>query len=202
MLIGLTGGVATGKTRVSDWFAERGWATICTDRVVHELYEPGQPLPPELAREFGADILTPEGRVDRQRLGGKVFGNETALKRLNAMVHPRVREVWQERTSASLKTGRSVMVVVPLLYEAGYAKDFEQVWVVACSAGIQEQRLRQRGLDPAKIAERLAAQWPLQKKIDLADIVIWNNGDWRLTEEQLESILKPIGAVAAESRTG
>jgi dephospho-CoA kinase len=194
MLIGLTGGVATGKSRVSDWFAGHGWFVICTDRVVHELYEPGQPLPAELAREFGADILTAEGRIDRQRLGGKVFGNSKALKQLNAMVHPRVREVWQERASAPLKSGTPVMVVVPLLYEAGYEKDFEQVWVVACSAATQKQRLGERGIALNEIDKRLSAQWLLQKKIDLADRMIWNDADWARTEEQLESILESLSA--------
>ncbi|MDD2706688.1 MAG: dephospho-CoA kinase [Verrucomicrobiae bacterium] len=185
MLIGLTGGMATGKSKVGDWFAQRGWAVICSDRIVHELYEPGQPLPARIAECFGAGVLTTEGRVDRRRLGEKVFGDEEGLKRLNAMVHPEVQKVWRLRSREALGRGQSVMVVIPLLYEAGVEKEFEQVWVAACSAAEQKRRLLARGLDEKMISTRLAAQWGLQKKIDLASRVVWNDAGWDLTEKQL-----------------
>ena len=189
MLIGLTGGPASGKSRVGQWFADRGWAVICSDRIVHELYEPGQPLPAELAREFGTDILTPEGGVDRRRLGRMVFEDESRLKKLNSMAHPRVRARWKQQAAESAQQGCPTLVVIPLLYETGAEGEFQQVWVVACSAAEQKKRLRDRGFDETQIARRLSAQWHLQKKIDLARFVIWNDGEWSLTEEQLKEVV-------------
>ena len=191
MLIGLTGGLASGKSRVGKWFADHGWIVICSDQIVHDLYEPGQPLPAELAREFGPEILTAEGRVDRQRLGEIVFQDESRIKKLNALVHQRVRIEWKRRAAEAVHEERSTMVVIPLLYETGAEIEFKQVWVVACSAAEQRKRLHERGVDETQIARRLVAQWPLQKKIDLAHFVIWNDGDWALTEEQLKNCFIP-----------
>ena len=192
MLIGLTGGLASGKSRVGQWFADHGWVVICSDQIVHDLYEPGQPMPAELAREFGPEILTSEGRVDRQHLGEIVFQDESRLKRLNALVHQHVRVRWKQQATESVRQGQPTLVVIPLLYETGAESEFQQVWVVACSATEQIKRLHDRGFDETQITCRLAAQWLLQKKMDLAHVVIWNEGDWALTEEQLQEAMTKI----------
>lgn len=188
MLFCLTGGFATGKSRVATWFAARGWVVVCCDQIVHQLYESGQSLSQEIAREFGSDVLTTDGKVNRTRLGEIVFHDQAALQQLHTLVHPRVREIWKHQAIEAVRKGNKTLVVIPLAYETGVVQEFQQVWVVACSKEIQENRLYQRGLDKDQVTCRIAAQWPLQKKIDLADRVIWNNGLWSLTEEQLERI--------------
>lgn len=198
-LVCLTGGIATGKTRVADWFAAGGWRVICTDAITHQLYEPGQPLTGALAREFSARILDGDGRVNRGALAEIVFRDADALRRLNALVHPRVRETWQARAIEGRRDGKRTMVVIPLAYEADVVREFDQVWVVACSRGKQEHRLRERRLTDEQIARRIASQWPLQKKIDLADIVIWNEGAWSITEEQLNGIFPRADGLPQEA---
>jgi dephospho-CoA kinase len=162
---------------------------ICTDQIVHELYRPGQPLPNEIARILGDRMLTSDGGVNRAALAKTVFSDATALQRLNALVHPVVREAWNKRAALSLEKALRTMVVIPLAYETQATGEFQQTWVVACSHSEQRNRLRQRGMDDAQIEQRFAAQWPLQKKLDLADVVVWNNGPWHLTEQQLEQVL-------------
>lgn len=185
-LICLTGGMATGKSQVAEWFETKSWVVICTDKIAHRLYEPDQDLPRQIAREFGNDVVSAEGRVDRQKLGEIVFCDPLALKRLNALVHPKVRSEWKSRAAETVRSGRRTLVIIPLAYETDAVQEFQQTWVVACSRDEQIARLRQRGLNPVQIEKRLSSQWPLQKKIDRADLVIWNNGSWSLTEEQLK----------------
>lgn len=189
-LICLTGGVATGKTRVSQWFGSRGWSVLCTDEIVHELYQPENPLPSELADAFGEEILARNGGVDRSILAKIVFNDPAALARLNALVHPRVQEIWQARLDAASGSKAHFMCVIPLAYEAGVTNGFQQVWVVACSTPEQKRRMVARGIAESQLDRRLAAQWPQQKKMDLADRVIWNDGPWAVTEQQLEKMLK------------
>ncbi len=188
-LICLTGGIATGKTSVASWFAARNWAVICTDEIVHRLYEPDQDLPREIAHEFGPTVITPEGRVNRSELAKIVFKEKGTLQRLMGLVHPKVRAVWKKQAAEAVYCGKKTMIIIPLAYETQIEKEFQQVWVVACSDQEQKNRLYQRGLNEAQIKQRLSSQWPLQKKMDLADLVIWNNGPWSLTEEQLGKIL-------------
>lgn len=187
-LVCLTGGIGTGKTRVQQALAARGWATICTDDIVHRFYEKDQPLPQEIAQLFGPSVLTPEGGVDRKALGKRVFGDPMALQQLNQLVHPKVRAQWKALAAESFRAGKKTIVVIPLAFETQVEKEFSQIWVVACSPMEQKERLRKRGYDDVEIEKRLATQWPLQKKIDLADFIIWNNGPWSVTEEQLKNL--------------
>ncbi len=189
VLVCLTGGIATGKSRVANWFTGKGWNILCADEIVHHLYEPGQELPKEIAREFGPSVLTAEGGIDRSSLGKIVFQDESALKRLMGLVHPRVRKVWKKAAAESICNEKKTIVVIPLVYETQTENEFDQIWVVACSAKTQQTRLYQRGFNEIEIERRLKVQWPLQRKIDFADRVIWNNDSWPLTEEQLARLL-------------
>lgn len=184
----LTGGIATGKSRLGQWFSEREWEVICTDEIVHGLYGPGQPMAAEVAREFGPGVLAGDGSVNRTRLGEIVFADPGKLQRLNALVHPAVREAWCDRAGCATAGGRPTMVVIPLAYEVGVQDEFEQVWVVACSARTQEERLAARGLDREAAAKRVAAQFPVQSKVDRADRVVWNDGPWELAAAQCERL--------------
>lgn len=180
----LTGGIASGKSRVARWFQEHGWTVICSDEIVHALYRAGQPVAAAVQKEFGETVRAADGSVDRARLGRIVFDDETKRQRLNALVHPAVREVWRARAQRAAADGHAVMAVIPLAYEAGVASEFDQVWVVACAPRTQEARLGERGLDRAEVAKRLRAQIPLQEKVDRADRVIWNDGPWERAIEQ------------------
>jgi len=184
----LTGGPATGKSRVANWLQARRWRVVCSDEIVHQFYEPGQAMASRIGREFGSEMLTAGGRVNRLKLGELVFRDTTARERLNALVHPAVRGEWRRRMKKSLAGGRRVVVVIPLAYETGVVSEFGQTWVVACSKAEQMARLRGRGFGPEQIETRLASQWPLQKKMDLADVVLWNDGAWKLTTGQLRSL--------------
>jgi dephospho-CoA kinase len=188
-LICLTGGVATGKTRVGDWFESHGWTVVCTDKIVHELYEPGQKLPPLIEKEFGPKVLTQKGRVDRKILADIVFNDAKALLRLNEIVHPSVRDEWKKQAEISRSKGKSAMVMIPLAYETNVTAQFDQTWVVACNMSEQKKRLAERGISFTQVEQRIAAQMALQKKIDLADIVIWNNDSWNITESQLSHLI-------------
>jgi dephospho-CoA kinase len=182
----LTGGIATGKSRVGDWLSKNGWKVICTDEIVHQLYQPGQPLVKEIIREFGVGVESSSGGINRKALGEIVFRETSARNRLNALVHPCVRREWKRLARISIEAKNPTMVVIPLAYETGVDKEFSEVWVVACTEARQMERLQSRGLDEASARRRISAQWPLQKKIDLADRVLWNQNSWELTEEQLQ----------------
>lgn len=189
----LTGGIATGKSRVGQWFFEQGWEVICADEIVHELYRSGQAVAASVGREFGPGVLAGDGSVNRSRLGEIVFSDPAKLRRLNALVHSVVHEAWSLRAECVTAEGRPAMVVIPLAYEVGIQGEFDHVWVVACSARSQEKRLAARGLDCGAVAKRVAAQLPLQSKVDCADGVIWNDGPWELTEAQCACLDRASG---------
>jgi dephospho-CoA kinase len=184
----LTGGIATGKTRVSSSFEELGWKSICTDEIVHRLYRPGGKLPQKIADEFGRSVLDAAGGVNRKALAEIVFSEPESLKRLNSIVHPEVREIWRSELARKTQEGFSSIVVIPLAFETEVTKEFNETWVVACSRAQQRARLSARGLQDAEIDQRLAAQLPLQFKIDRAHRVIWNDSTWVRTEEQIKLI--------------
>jgi dephospho-CoA kinase len=187
-LVCLTGGIASGKSRVAGWFAGRGWEVVCADEIVHGMYRPGHAVAASVGKEFGPGVLAADGSVDRSRLGELVFADPAKRARLEALVHPAVREAWKARAGGAAASGRAAMVVIPLAYEVGASSEFERVWVVACSARTQEARLADRGLGRAAAAKRLGAQLPLQAKVDRADRVIWNDGPWERTVEQAERL--------------
>lgn len=188
LLVCLTGGIATGKSRVEQFLANQGWVTICTDRLVHELYGTDVALVEEIVKHFGPSVRAADGGINRSELALKVFSDASSLQQLNALVHPKVRLQWQQRSLESIKKGKRTLVVIPLAYETQLEREFKETWVVACSAQEQKIRMEQRGLSALEIEQRLGSQWPLQKKIDLADRVIWNNGSWDVTQEQLQRI--------------
>jgi dephospho-CoA kinase len=199
-LICLTGGIATGKSKVGSWFASAGWDVICTDEIVHELYKSGGPLPGKIAQEFGPNSIKEDGDVNRKVLSEIVFNNPQALARLNEIVHPLVRQRWKEGVDSSIAAGRRVLVIIPLAYEVNVTQEFQQTWVVACSASEQLQRLQKRGISFTQAKQRIASQMPLQRKIDLADIVVWNNDSWTTTERQLKFLLNPLNEQLCDQR--
>ena len=183
LVIGLTGGIGTGKTAVASILRDLGAEIIGADEVAHEAYEPGTSGWRAVVDEFGETVLTPGGEVDRRRLGAIVFQDKEKLERLNAIVHPRTRELIEQRIR-QLKTGDTdvVVVEVPLLVEAikrdsKWASIADEVWVIAADEDRVIERTRGRSqLDDRAIKARIRSQTSQAERLALADAVIDNNG--------------------------
>lgn len=186
--LGLTGGPGCGKSAASDLFAARGFAIIDTDALAREVVEPGLPAWSRIREQFGPGFFDPAGNLIREKLAAFVFDNPEALARLNAIVHPKVRALWTSRADQFRHAGRSVIVVIPLLFELHLEKAFDRTLCVGCSAAAQRERLRCRGWDEAMIRGRLGAQWPLGEKCRLADHVLWNDGSLDVLGRQVRAL--------------
>ncbi|MEC0248992.1 dephospho-CoA kinase [Paenibacillus chitinolyticus] len=189
MNIGLTGGIACGKSTVSAMLVRRGAILIDADRIAREVVEPGSPVLAQVAAHFGQDMLLPDGSLHRKRLGETVFGNEEARKALEDLLHPSIRALMKERMAAAERDfpDKLVVVDVPLLYESGLQSMFSSVMVVYVPRETQLRRLMERdGLNAEQAESRLAAQWPIERKKELADICIDNSGTLEQTERLVE----------------
>ncbi|MBN1558552.1 MAG: dephospho-CoA kinase [Lentisphaerae bacterium] len=189
--IGVTGGIACGKSLVGRILDEAGVPVLEADHVAHGLMAPGRAVYRAVVDAFGTDILDGAGHIDRGVLGRRVFGEAAARKRLEALVHPAVIRAWRTWLDAQGGTAAAA-VIVPLLFEAGAADDWSAVICVAASRATQAARLRERGLDGEAARRRMAAQMPLDEKIELSDYVIVNDGDINRVRRQTERILEHI----------
>jgi len=189
MNIGLTGGIACGKSTVSAMLVRRGAFLIDADRIAREVVEPGSPVLAQVAAHFGQDMLLPDGSLHRKKLGETVFGNEEARKALEDLLHPSIRALMKERMAAAEREfpDKLVVVDVPLLYESGLQSMFSSVMVVYVPRDVQLRRLMERdGLNAEQAESRLAAQWPIERKKELADSCIDNSGTLEQTEQLVE----------------
>ncbi len=188
-LIGLTGGAGSGKSTVAAMFRELGAAVVDADEATHAVYEPGSLGADLIEREFGPEYVR-DGRVDRTRLGELVFHDAGARQRLNAVVHPLVREWMAARTAEALIHGATVVVQdVPLLFENGLQSLYSAVVLVYMPERIQLQRLvEERGLDEERAKAIIAAQMPIDAKLDRAQHVIDNSGSREETRQQVEKV--------------
>ncbi len=182
-VIGLTGGIGMGKSEVSRLLGELGAEVIEADKVAHEAYEPGTPGWREVVEAFGEGVLDADGRIDRKRLGGIVFDDEEARERLNAIVHPIVRRLLEERIAKLELEGTSAVVIeVPLLVEAikqqsRWTRMLDEIWVVTAPENDAVARVRARsGLDEKAIRARIGSQATDRERIEFADAVIDNGG--------------------------
>ncbi len=176
---GLTGGIASGKTLVANFFRELGAEIIDADGIARVVVEPGQDGLARVTARFGINLLTPRGRLDRNRLAAIVFSDRTRLEELNSLLHPLVAEQIHARIGHLRESGFDgvVIVDVPLLFECGWQAFFDYTIVVYCDLDMQRLRLMQRsGCDCAQADGRINAQMPLQKKKNAADFVIDNQG--------------------------
>lgn len=197
-IYGLTGGVGMGKTTVAKLIEEQGVPVVDSDVLAREVVAPGQPALVEIASQFGDEFMDAEGGLDREKMARLVFGNEPERKRLEAIIHPRVRDRWREQVAVWRAQKITVgVVVIPLLFEVGVEDEFDRVLCVACTVNTQHERLCQRGWDEAQIAARIAAQMDIAEKMELADHVLWNEGGIELLRDQIIRILscpiKPDG---------
>jgi dephospho-CoA kinase len=192
-LIGLTGGAGSGKSTVSDMLSELGAVVLDADEAAHAVYEPGSPGFDAVVREFG-DQYVRDGRIDRTRLGELVFRDETARHRLNAIVHPLVREWMAARTAeAALRDTEVVVQAVPLLFENGLERLYSTIVLVYVPEDVQLDRLvAGRGLNPDRARGMIAAQMPIEEKRKLAHRVIDNAGTREETRRQVEKLWTEI----------
>jgi dephospho-CoA kinase len=185
--IGLTGGIASGKTAVSDMFAKRGVPVIDTDRIAREVVEPGRPALAEIVEEFGEDVLNADGTLNRRTLRERVFAGEGNRQRLEAITHPRIRNETLRRMHDA--GGPYQVIVVPLLVESGFGALVDRVLVVDCPPEIQRQRLMQRDTETAATAEAMMrSQTDRDTRLDAADDVIDNSGTLEDTCRQVERL--------------
>ncbi|MDH4152433.1 MAG: dephospho-CoA kinase [Nitrospira sp.] len=175
ILIGLTGGVATGKSTVAKMFKQCGAIVIDADELAREVVQPGKPAWRDIIRRFGTSILNADRTINRQTLGQIVFGNRTKLRELERIIHPRVAREQQRltRKAATKDPNAVVLYDVPLLFEAGIDKRVDRIIVVTADQRTQIARLKQRnGLTRAEALQRIRSQMPLSKKISRADMII------------------------------
>lgn len=186
-LIGLTGGAGSGKTTVSKMLREMGAVVIDADEAAHAVYEPDSPGFDAVVREFGPDYVR-DGRIDRARLGELVFKDADARRRLNAIVHPLVREWMAARTAEAAIAGAAVVVQdVPLIFENGLERLYSTVILVYVPEHQQTTRLVEgRGVSEDRARAMIGAQMPIEEKRKLAHHVIDNSGSREATRQQVE----------------
>ena len=190
--VALTGGIATGKSWVRRRFAHHGVPTIDADTLAHAALAPGTPGAARIIERFGMAIRSPDGSIDRNALGGIVFGNAEARRHLEAIVHPVVYEAI-EAWFAALPPAALAVADIPLLYETGHEADFDTVVVTACEPAEQVRRLTARdGLSLADARQRIEAQLPLAEKVRRADHVIRTDGTHAETDARVDALLATL----------
>jgi dephospho-CoA kinase len=188
MIIGLTGGMASGKSTAARYLGSLGAHVIDADQLGHRVYEPGTPGLIAVAAAFGEDIIGADGQIDRKVLGSKVFGKPDELKRLTDIVWPQIRRLAHEDIAAAKATDASKPIIVEaaVLFEAGWDDVGEEVWVVIAEPRTAIERAVARdGLDDEAVRKRLDAQLSNEERTARADVVFDNNGDPALLETKL-----------------
>jgi len=186
-VIALTGGLCSGKSAVARWLREQGWPVLDLDQVARMVVMPGQSALAAIKAAFGADILQPDGTLNRTRLREIVFNDEVARNRLEAITHPAIDAAarqWlvQQQTSP-------VFVEIPLLAEKGKPDYVDAIWVVDCDDATRRRRCIERGVDEETFDRICAAQANRNARLALADEVIDNSGDWSRTQTQLQQLV-------------
>lgn len=193
-IVGLTGGIGSGKSTVARMFAELGVPIVDADQVSREVVEPGSDGLREIVAAFGEEVLDAEGRLDRAKLGARVFGDETARKRLEAILHPRIGARSMERLMALSKEGHPyALYEAALLVENGSHRMMGALIVVAANEATQIARVRARdGLDEEGARARIASQLPLADKVAVADYVVHNDGPLEATRLRVEEVHREL----------
>jgi dephospho-CoA kinase len=196
-VLGLTGGIGSGKSMVASMFAQLGADVIDADQLARDVVEPGQPALDEIATAFGRDILLPDGHLDRGKLGRIIFADSVARGTLNAITHPRIRERMDAAIAERASRPGILIADIPLLYENERTGTVEAVIVVWVDHETQLRRLLERdGLTEEAARQRIAAQMPLDEKRARADAVIDNSGSRESTQRQVEAIYRRYAATS------
>jgi len=190
MIIGLTGGIASGKSTAARCLSELGAHVVDADVLGHRAYEPGTGAFKAVVAAFGDDIVSPEGQIDRKALGGKVFGKPDALKRLTDIVWPEIRRLAEAEMAAAQAREPNAIVVLEaaVLFEAGWEDAVDEVWVVVVDPEVAVQRAMNRdGVDAETVQRRISAQLSNEERKARADVVIDNSADEAAMNAQLDS---------------
>ncbi len=192
--IGLTGGIATGKSTVSKLLREQGIPVLSADELAHQAIAPGADGFHQVVSHFGARVLNPAGAIDRKVLGEIVFDDPESRRSLEQIIHPRVIAAIEVKQQVAAATGVNIFVVeVPLLFEVGLTGLFDRIWVVSMKPELQKQRLMERSqLTAAEAEQRIAAQLPLSVKEGKADLVIYNNKGFSELQREVIEALKTL----------
>jgi dephospho-CoA kinase len=195
-LVGLTGGIASGKSTVAKILERLGAAVINADALSREVVEPGKEAWREIIDAFGAGILQPDQTLDRQKLRTVIFNDRDGRKKLEAIIHPRVRALAEERIREHAAAGYSIIVYeVPLLFEGNLHEWLRPVILVACNVDTQRTRLQERDqLTQTEAQKHIDAQMSLEEKRRLSDYVIENDGSLANLEQQVRTVLEKIKA--------
>ena len=182
-----------GKSTAASFLQARGARIVDTDHLARELTRPGQPALEEIENTFGPRIISADGSLRRDELADIVFADPVALKKLEAILHPRIRERWLAQIERWREENVPLgIVVIPLLYETQAESRFERIICVACSENSRQERLKARGWTPGQIQGRIAAQMPVTEKIARAHFVIWTEGEMENHSRQVEGIIDRI----------
>jgi dephospho-CoA kinase len=185
-VIGLTGGILSGKSTIAQMLAEKGAVVIDADKLAHEAYKPKTKLNQELVDEFGADIRQADGSIDRKKLSKIVFGDEAALARLNGIVHPRMHAIARAKIASLRKKGTPVVVLeAALLIEAKWTDLADEVWVALAPPEVAVKRITERGgLSEEEAWARVQAQLPAAERARHADVIITTDGElWEVSSQ-------------------
>ncbi len=188
--IAVTGGIACGKSLVGSFLEEAGVAVCEADDLAHEAMAAGREVHARVVEAFGDGVVADTGEIDRGRLGDRVFRDQNARTLLNAIVHPVVATLWGAWLQASEVQGSAVSaVIVPLLHEGGFSEGWDSILCVVSPLALRLERLRERGIDDAGAKARIQAQWSDERKAELSDHVIENDGSKELLRERTLGVL-------------
>lgn len=181
-----------GKSTADQLLRARGLPVIDTDLLARELVEPGQPALTEIKKSFGPSVIASNGHLNRGALASLVFADPARRKQLEAILHPRIRELWRRQIEELQRAGtfNLAVVVIPLLFETEAQAELDATLCVACSAGTQRQRLQARGWSLDEIQKRNQTQWPVEEKMAAANFVVWTEGSLDIHATQLERIVQ------------
>ncbi|MBI2343258.1 MAG: dephospho-CoA kinase [Deltaproteobacteria bacterium] len=196
--VGLTGGLATGKSTVGRYLVALGAHLLDADQLVHALYETDHALQQKILRRFGPRVATPQGTIDREALGNIVFANAIARHHLEQIVHPRVRTCIGEESARLEHDGASLILYdIPLLFESGFPWDFDAIVVAVCDDATQRHRVMARyHCTAAEAEQRIATQMALDQKKAAADFVVDTSGALSATQAQVAQVYTALLATA------
>lgn len=185
-----------GKSSSADFLRQAKLPVLDTDGLARAMVAPGQPALAEIRSIFGDGILDEVGRLRRRELAARVFADVEARRQLERILHPRIRAAWQQAADNWRQQGqRAGVVVIPLLFETGAESEFDVIICVACSVSEQTRRLEERGWSAEQTVQRIQAQWPIERKMELAHFVLWNDGERTVLAEQIQNVLRCLELV-------
>ena len=192
-VLGLTGGIGMGKSTCAELLRARNLPVVDTDDLARTVVEPGQPALAEIRAAFGAQMIDKDGHLNRDELARSVFSDPAARKRLESILHPRIRDLWWAQAKEWEAQAHPLgVVVIPLLFETGAESEMDATVCLACSEATQHERLAARGWSGEQIDQRIRAQWPIEQKLAKSDYVIWTEIGLDVHADQLDQILRAI----------